>query len=230
MRSLLAVFLAHVKMYLQSEVLENVKLVDMGCGTGRNTLQLISTIASSGADSVFRNTQIVGLDASNGMLDVARKAIQKTQPSTRRTTEAAANTPTVTLAQFDLLTQSPTETLDLARNADGIISTLVLEHIPLDVYFASAALLLRSGAYLLVTNMHADMGRISQAGFIDPETGKKVRPTRSYAHEITDVVAEATRAGFEIVPLQAAPGRTIDGMIERTVTVDLVGSLGKKVS
>ena len=46
--------------------------------------------------------------------------------------------------------------------------------------------------------MHPEMGRISQAGFVDPKTGDKIRPT-SYAHTIAETVVEARRAGFELL-------------------------------
>jgi len=45
--------------------------------------------------------------------------------------------------------------------------------------------------------MHSEIGNISQAGFVDPKTGEKVRP-KSYAHCIHDVVAEAKKQGFEL--------------------------------
>lgn len=46
--------------------------------------------------------------------------------------------------------------------------------------------------------MHAHMGRISQAGFVDAESGEKVRGT-SYNYEVEEVIEEGKRRGFEVV-------------------------------
>lgn len=200
---------------------QQCKLVDLGCGTGRNTLQLLDIVSRETPES---NIQIIGVDASNGMLDVARQR-----------TNAFQSPPNieVKLAPIDLLTDidspSNAQTLDLIRNADGMISTLVLEHIPLDTFFGAAASILRSGAYFLVTNMHADMGKRSQAGFVDSATGKKVRPSRSYAHELEQILAEAERCGFEVVQLPSTGAAdTVQGVTERKVTPDMVERLGPR--
>ncbi|CRG89683.1 putative methyltransferase AN0656 [Talaromyces islandicus] len=230
MRSLLPEFLSLVKTTVQSrqkgEDTTTAKLIDLGCGTGRNTIQLLEKISSQTDDSIpFQNAQIIGLDASNGMLDVAREAVATFSA-------AAKSKPNVTLFQFDLLGDDDTATTSTTK-ADGMISTLVLEHVPLDTYFSKAANLLHQGAYFLVSNMHADMGKLGQAGFVDPATKKKVRPMRSYAHEIGDVLGEAERAGFEVVPLRGtsnsdSPG--VEGVVEKAVTEDILGALGQRAS
>lgn len=51
---------------------------------------------------------------------------------------------------------------------------------------------------MVITNMHAEMGRKSQAGFVDEETGNKVRG-ESFVYEINEVLEEARRWGFELV-------------------------------
>lgn len=76
-----------------------------------------------------------------------------------------------------------------------VTSTLVLEHIPLSRFFRAAASLLRAGGLLVLTNMHADMGRVTQAGFRNAD-GMKIHG-HSYAHEIPDVLDAARQAGFE---------------------------------
>lgn len=42
--------------------------------------------------------------------------------------------------------------------AHTIISSLVIEHLPLELYFRRAASLLEAQGLLMVTNMHPDMG------------------------------------------------------------------------
>ncbi len=43
--------------------------------------------------------------------------------------------------------------------------------------------------------MHAEMGRLGQAGFVDELTGRKIRGT-SYVYEVDEVLAEGRRYGF----------------------------------
>lgn len=80
-----------------------------------------------------------------------------------------------------------------------VLSTLVLEHLSLDVFVRTIrSLLKKDGGYAVITNMHAEMGRVSQAGFVDGETGKKVRG-ESCVYEVQEVLGEAKRWGFELV-------------------------------
>lgn len=152
-------------------------LVDLGCGTGRNTAALLAV----------PDARVVGLDASPNMLQIARSRLESER---------------LILEVFDLLTSPPP-----VLQADAVISTLVLEHVPIAIFFQAAAAVLRVGGKLLVTNMHAQMGGISQAGFVDPKTGDKIRP-KSYAHQLGDVVAGAKECGLEVIgePLE----RSID--------------------
>ena len=82
--------------------------------------------------------------------------------------------------------------------ASAVVSTLVLEHVPLEAFFTVAARLVASGGVLLVTNMHAEMGARTRAGFVDAKTGEKIRGV-SYVHVIEDVVSVAGRYGFGVV-------------------------------
>lgn len=163
MKSLLPQFLAHLS------TTQPWRLVDLGCGTGRNTAALLSVL----------NAKVVGLDASPKMLEVARSRLEKSDR--------------LQLDVFDLLVSSPP-----ALHADAVISTLVLEHVPIDTFFKSAAGMLRSGGKLLVTNMHSEMGSISQAGFVDTKTGQKIRP-KSFTHQLKDVITMAEECGFEVI-------------------------------
>ncbi|KAJ5956893.1 hypothetical protein N7501_011172 [Penicillium viridicatum] len=192
-------------------------LVDLGCGTGRNTIQLLSTLNTANQATSF---SVIGLDASRGMLDVARTA-------TREYVSKSATQTDVELRILDLLQPEPLKTQLpsslCAPGAVGVISTLVLEHIPLERFFAAAAGMMRSGAYLLVTNMHDEMGMRSQAGFTD-ERGVKVRPT-SYCHAIPDVLDAAVQAGFEV---EEVVGAGSDGVVVRGVDEELGDILGAR--
>lgn len=140
-----------------------VRIVDLGCGTGRNTVKLLSVTKA----------WIVGLDASTKMLHVARLRCGDQMSSLIPKGRAEG----FQLKLFDML--SGDDPPSCAENATGVVSTLVLEHIPAPSFFRSVAALLVPGGYLLVTNMHPEMGAMSQAGFRDPQTGEKIR-TLSY--------------------------------------------------
>ncbi len=103
---------------------------------------------------------------------------------------------------------------------DAIISTLVLEHIPLPVFFSTLSDLLVPGGMALVTNMHADMGRQSQAGFVN-EKGVKVRG-ESFVYSVEETVREAERQGFEVSDVREREVR------EEDLVGGVVGERGRK--
>lgn len=181
------------RMLSELETSAQWKIVDLGCGTGRNTAALLNV----------PNTRIVALDASPGMLKVAKQRLQDEKLPRAKTNEL----------HFDVLDLIKTpQAPELALNADAIVSTLVLEHIPCDVFFEHVSRILKPGGVLLVTNMHSHMGGISQAGFVDPVTGEKIRP-KSYAHTVQDVEKSASKCGLKIVG--KLEEKTVDGsMIE----------------
>jgi predicted TPR repeat methyltransferase len=171
-----------------------INLVDLGCGTGRNTAKLISCPWPKDY-----KISITALDFSAGMLDVAAKKIDALPLND---TKRFAN-PMTRLEQCDCFptvynsTASPLPTVTGLEPAQAVISTLVLEHIPLTDYFSTLACLLVKGGYALVTNMHSEMGKMSQAGFVN-EQGVKVRG-KSFAHTVEETREEARRAGFEML-------------------------------
>ena len=171
------------------------KLVDLGCGTGRNTAALLEV---KGASSV------VGLDVSPGMLEVARNRLENFHAERR-----------LQLEVFDVI-QDPNPP-EAAYLADAVVSTRVIEHIPAEAFFAAAGKILKPGGILLLTNMHSEMGEISQAGFVDPKTGAKIRPT-SYSHTTADVETAAANHRFELLG-------PID---ERAVDPSMVAMLGER--
>jgi SAM-dependent methyltransferase len=217
------------RVYTRFQASGQVTLLDLGCGTGRNTIQLLEALAQykkkkHTAPISAPKVEVVGLDASPGMLEVARSAVHS---ATQR--EDLKDSPEVSLDTIDLL-QPATVRAQLPRSlrdsgAAGVISTLVLEHIPAKEFFEAASATMLPGGYLLVTNMHADMGMRSQAGFTDPQTGVKIRPT-SYCHSISEVLAAAEGAGFQVEDIIGEDGR--NGVLERDVDEQVAEKLGAR--
>lgn len=228
MRALLPRFLdlVNARFHTPGKSSAPLKLVDLGCGTGRNTIQLLQAIWARGKNSEVlsaSSVEIVGLDASPSMLEVARSA---TVRGIRE--KGAEGCPDVSLGLLDLLQGGAVRRQlppSLQGGAAGVISTLVLEHIPAKEFFEAASATMRPGAYLLVTNMHADMGAISQAGFTDPQSGVKIRPT-SYCHSVPAVLAAAEQAGFQLEDIFRDEGE--NGVLERGVDEQLSGMLGPR--
>ena len=147
---------------------------------------------------------VFGLDVSSGMLEVARRRLGKIGAEGK-----------LKLEVFDML-QQPTPPEDVV-GADAVVSTLVIEHVPADVFFSQVSKILKPGGILLLTNMHSEMGGISQAGFIDPQTGEKIRPT-SYAHTVGEIEGCAEKNGLEV----------IEKIEERAVDQSMVSRLGQR--
>jgi len=75
---------------------------------------------------------------------------------------------------------------------------------------------------VVITNMHAEMGRKSQAGFMDEETGSKVQG-ESFVYEVEEVLEEARRWGFELVGDVGERGVGLEDL-----ETSVVGERGKK--
>jgi SAM-dependent methyltransferase len=164
---------------------DKVKITELGCGTGRNTAKLLQ------APFVDRLQELHGLDLSENMLQIARKRCGEALAANQGGSDIVR--PVFQL--FDALKDRtpPVE----ARDADGVTSTLVLEHLPISIFFETVRKILKRGGYLLLTNMHEEMGKRSQAGFLDVETGEKVRG-ESFVYSIEEMLEEAVRQGFKL--------------------------------
>lgn len=196
--------LPQVLSLLSTETMRPTKVLDLGCGTGRNTLKLLG----------IPGAEIYGLDLSPKMLDIAKERCTSSWQSLPTEKRAAS----LQFRTHDVLDKNNTLSEFLPRAADVVISTLVVEHMPLADFFLEVNRLLAPGGVLLVTNMHSDMGTKSQAGFNDPATGEKIRPV-SYNHSVEDLVEAAKAAGYELVG---------DSIIERGVDEEMAKRLGPR--
>lgn len=144
---------------------QGLRVLDLGCGTGRHSLWL----AAGGA-------AVTAVDFSQRMLDEARG-----KPGAEQ----------VRFVCHDLHSPLPFD----GGEFDLVVSGLVLEHLrELDAFFAEVRRMLRPGGRAVITGMHPAMfQRGSQARFTDPSTGELVQPG-SIAHSIGAFVMAAIRA------------------------------------
>lgn len=120
------------------------RILDLGCGTGRNT----ATIAQHAPPG----TRIIAADACEAMLASARARIASTTP-TVEVEWVNADLAALQLGQIG------------GEKVDGVVSTLVLEHVARpEVFFAAVARVVRPGGWVWVTDMHPQMGS-SRASF-----------------------------------------------------------------
>ncbi len=144
-------------------------VVDLGCGTGRYTIEL----ARAGA-------AVTGLDGSRGMLEAARENSRGLG---------------ISYVQADLASDLPLRN----DGFDLVLSSLVLEHLErLDRLFAEAKRIGRPGGQFVVSAMHPDMFACGvQARFDDPSSGRKT-VMQSYDHSVAAMVEAATAAGWHV--------------------------------
>jgi len=84
---------------------------------------------------------------------------------------------------------------------DAVMSTLVLEHLQLGVFFSAiAGVLKEEGGWAWVTDMHTEMGG-SRAGFRDGD-GRKVNGRKvngmSWNHELEETLEAAGKVGLRL--------------------------------
>jgi ubiquinone/menaquinone biosynthesis C-methylase UbiE len=148
---------------------KGLRVLDVGCGTGRHTVPLLEMGA-----------RVVGLDFSPEMLAVAR------QRTANRTVE---------FFQHSLPDPFPfvDETFDL------VVSGLVVEHVSdLETVFRECVRVLKPGGRCLVTALHPDRTAAGQrARFIDPATGLRT-PIATIHRTESEYLAAAKSAGFHV--------------------------------
>jgi SAM-dependent methyltransferase len=173
---------------------ERLQIMDLGCGTGRNTVKVLQLPWPSSTE-----TLIHAVDYSMAMLDIARVKCE------RSTNWNAKDRPAIRFAKLDISDTRSIATLD-SETICALISTLVLEHIPIATYFAYVSHVLKPGGYAVLTNMHSDMGEKTIAGF-RTASGERVKGT-SYVYTPSETVEAAQAAGLELI------GKVKEGAVE----------------
>lgn len=147
----------------------DLDVVEIGCGTGRNTAWLAE-----------RARGIRALDLSTGMLAQA---------------QARVRTPNVEFVRHDVQQPWPVDT----ASADVVIAMLVLEHVQhVEPVFAEAGRVLRPGGALFVCELHPMrqlLGR--QAEFVHPETGTR-QLVAAFLHDTSEFLNAGLRTGHAI--------------------------------
>lgn len=144
-------------------------VVEIGCGTGINTVWLAETARS-----------IVALDFSEGMLAKARERVQSKH---------------VQFILHDIREPWPVthEAFDL------VIATLVLEHIEtLDPFFAQLKRVLRPNGVAFLSELHPERQRRGAKGQFSTPDGRTIL-VPSTIHEEADYVKAGTGAGLHLV-------------------------------
>jgi len=167
---------------LAAEVLRGVNLnlvgrqvIEVGCGTGRNTEWLIRPAAGV--------IGIVALDFSETMLTRARARVRDKR---------------VRFIQHDVRATWPLQD----DSADVVIVMLVLEHIEhLEPFFTEAARVLRTTGELFICELHPERQLLGkQAEFTSTKTGEQ-RWVTAFLHRLEDYLKAALAAGFELIKL-----------------------------
>jgi ubiquinone/menaquinone biosynthesis C-methylase UbiE len=172
------------------------RVLELGCGTGKNSAWLAE-----------RAGELVALDFSPGMLEVAR---------------ARVRTPTARFVQHDIRAPWPAE----PGSADVVVGNLVLEHVgDLAPVFAEAARVLVPGGQLFLCELHPYRQlRGGQAHFTDDATRETV-PVAAFLHSTSEYVNGAIAAGFVLRQLgewlepdapEGAPPRLLSLLFERS--------------
>jgi ubiquinone/menaquinone biosynthesis C-methylase UbiE len=151
------------------------RIIEVGCGTGRNT----EWLARPGGGG----RGIVALDFSEQMLARARERV---------------GDPRVRFIQHDVREKWPVAD----ASADLVIAMLILEHVEmLELFFAEAARALSVGGELFICELHPMRQLLGgQAQFTSTQTGEH-RRVPAFVHNTSDYVNAGLSSGFELVKM-----------------------------
>ena len=143
-------------------------VLELGCGTGKNTQWLLK-----------KATQIIGLDFSQEMLDIAKKKISQKQ---------------VKFKKADL-----TKEWEVENNfVDLITSSLTLEHInDLNHIFDQASKKLVNNGLFFISELHPFKQYTGSKARYETDTG--VKELEVYTHHVSDYIKNSKNNGFEIL-------------------------------
>src|SRR5688572_3003089 len=167
---------------LAAQVLRQINLnfaersvVEVGCGTGRNTEWLARPAAGASG--------IVALDFSEEMLARARDRVHDSR---------------VRFIQHDVRSSWPVAD----ASTELVIAMLILEHVEvLEPFFSEAARVLKPNGELFICELHPMRQLLGgQAQFNNARTGEHHR-VPAFLHDVSDYVKAGLLSGFELVSL-----------------------------
>ncbi len=150
-------------------VLEGREVLELGCGTGKNTSYLAEHAA-----------RVVAMDFSEGMISRAHERL------------ATSN---VKFIRHDVRDPWPVPPASL----DLVVGHLILEHVhDLAPVFFEAARVLRPHGQLFICELHPYRQLVgAQANFVDSRTGEKVHVT-AHVHTVSEYVNGGIEAGLTL--------------------------------
>lgn len=148
------------------------RVLEIGCGTGKNTEYLAQ-----------RARDLVAMDFSAGMLSIAKQRVPYSH---------------VRFVQHDVREPWPIDD----RSVDVVVGNLVLEHVAqLAPVFAQAARVLREGGQLFLCELHPfRQWRGGQAHFTEQSSGETVQVS-AFVHSVGDYVNSAISQQFQLEEL-----------------------------
>jgi ubiquinone/menaquinone biosynthesis C-methylase UbiE len=149
--------------------LDGRDVLELGCGTGKNTTHLAATAR-----------RVVALDFSEGMIARAHERIVTTN---------------VEFVKHDVREVWPVP----SASFDVVIGNLILEHVhDLAIVFFETARVLRSGGQAFFCELHPYRQlQGGQAQFTDPRTGERVQ-VAAHVHTVSEYVNGGIEAGLEL--------------------------------
>lgn len=175
--------------------LEGREVLELGCGTGKNTTFLAE-----------KAKRVVAMDFSEGMIVRAHERIVMSN---------------VQFLRHDVRDVWPVP----SRSVDVVVGNLILEHVhDLAIVFFEAARVLRPGGHFFFCELHPYRQLLGgQAHFTDPRTGERVQ-VLAHIHTVSEYINGGIEAGFAVRNLSewtedgasaSTPPRLLSLLLER---------------